>query len=115
MYKRIKHDIQIFHYCPEIRGFLFRMWIAKLTSYLSLAILSPFMLIGLIAIGIVSIMDRIGQLALFPAHKATQWLFRYQQNQIRGSHDVMSVEEIQARIGNAKGTILPKTGDENGE
>lgn len=99
MVKTFFKDIKIYRLCPEVRSYIRQMYAAKVSSYLTLIALSPFILLGIVSIGVVHTFDYIGQYALWPVHSITNWLHNYQQNQIRSAHSVLSLEEIQKRIG----------------
>jgi len=115
MKTNLYRDFCTYRHCPEIRANIRLVWTAKMLGWASLILLSPFLLIGIVAIGIVNVVDFIGKHALWLPHKATAWLFHFQQNQIKNAHDILDIDEINVRLGVGKGHILPKTGDENGE
>ena len=75
------------------------MYAAKLTGFLTLVVFSPLILVGLLSIAVVHAFDFIGQIALWPAHKITDWLHDYQRNQIRTAHSKLDIETIQKRTG----------------
>lgn len=77
------------------------IYLAKLTSILTLVIASPLIAIGMAAIAFVHVFDYLGQFSLWPAHKMTDWLQEYQRNTIRAGHAIISIEEIQERTGKA--------------
>lgn len=75
------------------------MYGAKLTGILTVLILLPLTLFGLVCILVVHALDFVGQIFLWPGHKITQWLHHFQQEQIREAHAIIPVEEIQKRRG----------------
>jgi len=99
MLKRIKTDLTVWLRCPEIRSNMQMMWAAKITSFLTLLLFSPMILLGLVCVLIVHGLDFVGQLLLWPGHKITKWLHDFQQTQIREAHDVIPLETIQERCG----------------
>ncbi|GEM_PF-3890975 len=99
MIKNLIRDFNVYRLCPEVRSHVRQMYAAKLVSYSSMVVLSPLILIGLLSVGLVHVIDYIGQFSLWPAHKVTTWLHNYQQRQIKSAHSVLSLEEVQKRIG----------------
>ena len=92
-------DWAVFRHVPELRTYVLLMWGAKLLGWSTLVIMSPLFLVGMLAIGIVMVMDYVGRMALWAPHKVTAWLYKFQQDQIRNAHDEVSIDEIHERIG----------------
>jgi len=95
----ILENIRIFRKCPELRREVLLVELSKASSFLTMVIFSPLILIGLIAIGVVHVFDYIGQAALWPAHYITNWLHEFQRETVRTAHSKLTIEEIQERTG----------------
>ena len=95
----IKTDIKTFQSCPEIRGYIVRMYVAKLAGILTVIITSPILLFGLIVAGLHWLLDRIGGALFFPFNFLINWLEEYQAEQIKTAHSIISIEDIQKRNG----------------
>lgn len=102
MFEIVKRDINTYITCPEIRASLRQMCVAKIAGIMTVVIFSPFVLIGLISIMFVHVFDFIGQIFLWPTHKLTTWLYEFQRNKIREAHSIMSLDDIQERLGDKK-------------
>ena len=92
-------DLQVYRKCPEIRSNVRQIYMAKLGSLFTLVIMSPLLLLGLVSIAIVHVFDFVGQIALWPLHKTTDWLQEFQRNTIRDGHSKLPLEEIARRTG----------------
>jgi len=90
-------NFKIFRKCPEIRREVILVELSKASSILTMVIFSPFILVGLIAVGLVHVFDYVGQAALWPAHYITDWLHNLQRETIRTAHSKLTIEEIQKR------------------
>jgi len=100
--KKIFKDIEVYRKCPEIRQYVRQVYLIKLASIMTFVLFLPFVLFGLIMIGIVHVADTIGQIALWPTHKVTEWLYEQQQSSVHSAHSIVPVSEIQDRLNGNK-------------
>lgn len=96
---RIKQDLKTFRHCPEIRAHIFKMYVAKLCSVLTLVLLSPLLILGGIFVGLNTAITWVGQKLFTPFNFLIEWLTSYQQEQVKLAHSVLSIDEIQKRLG----------------
>lgn len=93
----LRDNIQIYRKCPELRREVVLIELSKVSSFLTMVILSPLIIIGLIAIALVHLFDYAGQFALWIPHYIINWLHDLQRNTIRTAHSKLTIEEIRER------------------
>lgn len=91
--------MRIFVRCPEIRSQIFNLYLSKLFAALNFVVFSPLILIGIVCILLIFVLEFLGQIFLWPTRKISEWLYRFQSEQISKAHSILTVEEIQQRLG----------------
>jgi hypothetical protein len=99
MFKKFIKACNVYHKCPEIRHHIRHRCAARIATHLTLLLLSPFLLFSVASLGVAHVLNWAADWVVALPHNIIGWLHQYQQDQVASAHAIVSIEEIQKRIG----------------
>jgi hypothetical protein len=99
MFNTFIKGCKVYHKCPEIRHYMRQSAFARIAQYLTLLLFSPMFLFSIAAQGIAYILDTVASVVLMIPSSLIDWLDRYRADLVSSAHVIVSIDEIQNRIG----------------
>lgn len=100
--------LRIYWHCPEIRQEMRNQLLSKLVLWMSVLILSPLIVLGILSELLLYFFEKAGSIILWLPWEVVNYLNGYAIEQTRVAHAKLPSMQIQERIGTGPVNLLPK-------